>query len=69
MPNYDRQNEQLRGIAHQRMSVKKIVYGLDFNDNCIVTGGKDVEFSNGAKVANRKLLLENIIERLVRAPI
>lgn len=65
MPNYDRQNEQLRGIAHQRMSVKKIVYGLDFNDNCIVTGGKDVEFSNGAKVANRKLLLENIIERLV----
>ena len=26
----------------------------------------DITFSNGAKVANRKLILENIIERLVR---
>lgn len=64
--NYDRQNEQLKGIQYQKARVDRIVSGLDFNDNCIVTGGIDVTFRNGAKVANRKLILENIIERLVR---
>lgn len=64
--NYDRQNDQLKGIQYQRARVDRIASGLDFNDNCIVTGGMDVTFSNGAKVANRKLILENIIERLVR---
>ena len=64
--NYDRQNDQLKGIQYQRASISRIVAGLDFNDNCIVTGGMDITFSNGAKVANRKLILENIIERLVR---
>ena len=64
--NYDRQNDQLKGIRYQKMRVDKIVSGLDFNDNCIVTGGIDVTFSNNAKVANRKLILENIIKRLVQ---
>lgn len=64
--NYDRQNEQLKGIQYQKARIDRIVSGLDFNDNCIVTGGIDVTFSNGAKVANRKLILENIIERLVK---
>lgn len=64
--NYDRQNDQLKGIQYQRARIDRIVAGLDFNDNCIITGGMDVTFSNGAKVANRKLILENIIERLVR---
>ena len=63
--NYNRQNDQLKGIQYQRSRIDKIVLGLDFNDNCIVTGGIDITFSNGAKVANRKLLLESIIERLV----
>lgn len=64
--NYDRQNDQLKGIRYQKTRVDKIVSGLDFNDNCIVTGGIDVTFSNNAKVANRKLILENIIKRLVQ---
>lgn len=64
--NYERQNDQLKGIQYQKARIGRIVCGLDFNDNCIVTGGMDVTFSNGAKVANRKLILENIIERLVR---
>lgn len=64
--NYDRQNDQLKGIQYQRARIDRIVSGLDFNDNCIVTGGMDVTFNNGAKVANRKLILENVIERLVR---
>ena len=64
--NYDRQNDQLKGIQYQKARIDRIVSGLDFNDNCIVSGGMDITFSNGAKVANRKLILENIIERLVR---
>ena len=64
--NYYRQNDQLKGIRYQKMRVDKIVSGLDFIDNCIVTGGIDVTFSNNAKVANRKLILENIIKRLVQ---
>ena len=63
--NYDRQNDQLKGIQYQRAKIDKIILGLDFNDNCIVTGGMDVTFSNGAKVANRKIILENVIKRLV----
>ena len=64
--NYERQNDKLKGIQYQRTRIDRIVSGLDFNDNCIITGGMDVTFSNGAKVANRKLILENIVERLVR---
>lgn len=64
--NYDRQNDKLKGIQYKRTRIDRIVSGLDFNDNCIITGGMDVTFSNGAKVANRKLILENIVERLVR---
>lgn len=64
--NYDRQNDQLKGIQYQKARIDRIVSGLDFNDNCIVSGGMDITFSNGAKVANRKLILEIIIERLVR---
>lgn len=64
--DYDRQNEQLKGIQYQKARIDRIVSGLDFNDNCIVTGGIDVTFSNGARVANRKLILENIIKRLVK---
>ena len=61
--NYDRQNDQLKGIRYQKMRVDNIVSGLDFNDNCIVTGGIDVTFSNNAKVANSKLILVNIIKK------
>ncbi len=64
--NYNQQNDQLKGIQYQRANVNRIVAGLDFNDNCIVTGGIDITFNNGAKVANRKLILESIIKRLVR---
>ena len=63
--NYDRQNDKLKGIQYQRANIEKIVAGLDFNDNCIVTGGMDVTFTNGAKVANRKLILENVLKRLI----
>lgn len=63
--NYDRQNDKLKGIQYQRANIEKIVAGLDFNDNCIITGGMDVTFTNGAKVANRKLILENILKRLI----
>lgn len=63
--NYDRQNDQLKGIQHQRTKIEKLVSGLDFNDNCIITGGQDVTFTNGAKVANRKIVLEKVIERLI----
>ena len=63
--NYQKQNEQLKGIRYVRANIDKIVAGIDFNDNCVMTGGKDVSFTNGAKVANRKLLLERIIERLI----
>ena len=64
--NYDRQNDQLKGIRYKMMRVDIIVSGLYFYVNCIVTGGIDVTFSNNAKVANRKLILENIIKRLVQ---
>lgn len=63
--NYERQNDRLKGIHYQKSKINNLIYGLDFNDNCIVTGGKDVTFTNGAKVANRKLVIENIIRRLV----
>ena len=63
--NYDRQNDKLKGIQYQRANIEKIVAGLDFNDNCIITGGMDVTFTNGAKVANRKLILENVLKRLI----
>ena len=65
-PNYNRQNDRLKGIQSRKAKIDMIVSGLEFNDNCIVTGGMDVTFSNGALVANRKLILENLIERLVR---
>lgn len=63
--NYDSQNDRLKCIQYQKSKIDNIIKGVDFNDNCIVTGGVDVEFTNGAKVANRKLVIENIIKRLV----
>lgn len=63
--NYNQQNEQLKGIHSQRARIEQIVAGLDFNNNCIITGGIDVNFTSGANVANRKILLENIVKRLI----
>ncbi len=63
--NYERQNDQLRGIRYQKAKIERIVEGIDFRDNCIITGGMDLIFENGAKIANRKILLEYVIKRLI----
>lgn len=63
--NYNQQNEQLKGIRSQRAKVEQIVAGMDFNNNCIITGGMDVNFTSGANVANRKIILENVVKRLI----
>ena len=63
--NYERQNDQLRGIRYQKAQIERIVEGIDFRDNCIITGGMDLIFENGAKIANRKILLEYVIKRLI----
>lgn len=64
--DYNIVNNDLKRIKTlQGKDIGFIAKNLNYNHNCIITGGKNVEFSNGAKVPNRKLILEAIIKELI----
>ena len=64
---YDKMNEDRRRI--KTINSKSITYvadRLNYESNCIITGGKDLTFTNGAKVPNRKIILEAIIRSMIK---
>ncbi|MGN0409409.1 MAG: hypothetical protein ACI4E3_03270 [Candidatus Fimousia sp.] len=64
--DYEKINNSLKRIKTFRgKDMGFIASNLNYDNSCIITGGKDLKFSSGANVPNRKLILEAIIKELI----
>lgn len=66
LKDYDTVNENLKRIRRvSGRTIDNIASTLNYENNCIVTGGKDITFQSGRRIPNRKLVLEEIIKQLI----